>query len=144
MDNTFTFKNGTTVELAKVKGPALRHLIMKTGIRVNDPEELARITKLPKDEQAKALGMTTGDAWGAAQATEQLFSYLAGFGIKTNPPEDVREELVSMGLAIESDRAVRASWVRYLLIDDDDEAAVLTQAIISFAGQRDDQENGKH
>lgn len=140
--DTFTFKNGITVTLSRVRAPALRHLLMGTGIKIATQAEAEKIAALPQEEQIKALGLSEADAWKSAEGTERLFSYLAGWGIKDDPPKVAREELVDMGFATTGKRAVRAAWVRYILIEDDQEAAALTQAIIAFTGQRAITDNG--
>lgn len=118
MDDTFTLKCGKTLHLKPLKQPALRHLILKFGPgAIKNPES---ILQLGGTAQMQAL-----------QATEQLFSYCAGWGVEELPSDDEVELLRGMGLAVEQAHLARVNWLRFLALEDDEEAGALIGAVMT-------------
>lgn len=118
MDNTFTLKCGKILHLKPLKQPALRHLILKFGPNaIRDPNS---ILQLGGTAQMQAL-----------QATEQLFSYCAGWGVEDLPSDDEVELLRGMGFSVEQSHLARANWLRFLLLEDDEEAGALIGAVMT-------------
>jgi len=103
-------------------GP-IRHLLVKMGgldLLVN-PERLRDL-----DDAGKVR---------AAGVLEQLFTYLVGWGVRDDPPTDALDELAELGLLAKSKQTTRANWVRFLLLEDDDEMATIIGATLTVAAQ---------
>ncbi len=111
----FQLKSGLTLTLAPQRNRfAIRKLQSKSA------EYLAafRAGALSPDQKAEI-----GDH------TERMFLYLAGWMVQDDVPPDALDELSVMFPLTESIRVNRARWVRFLLIEDEHEAA----AFLSFA-----------
>ena len=51
--NEFTFKCGVTVELEKVSPPAVRTLLLKTGIKLKSEAQASELSHMPPEKQAE-------------------------------------------------------------------------------------------
>ncbi len=114
---------GVTLELKPARMGPIRHLLVKMGgldLLVN-PERLRSL-----DDEGKVR---------AAGVLEQLFTYLVGWGVKDDPPTDALDELSELGLLAKSKQTTRANWVRFLLLEDDDEMATIIGATLTVAAQ---------
>ena len=121
MDNVFETKAGITLTLRAVKWTAAWHIIRKLG----GPEALAN------PESIKAL--TGLAALRAADATEQLFNYVAGWGVADDPPPDALAELEAMDLVASGQpHLARANWLRFLVLADDEEASTLIARVLGL------------
>ena len=114
---------GVTLELKPARMGPIRHLLVKMGgldLLIN-PERLRDL-----DDAGKVR---------AAGVLEQLFTYLVGWGVKDDPPTDALDELAELGLLAKSKQTTRANWVRFLLLEDDDEMAAVIGATLTVAAQ---------
>jgi hypothetical protein len=68
----------------------------------------------------------------ALEATERLFTYLAGWGVEDDPPEDDLETLAELGYPADKSHLARANWLRYLLLENDDEVSDLIAAVMTL------------
>jgi len=121
MDNVFETKSGTTLTLRAVKWTASWHIIRKLGGPevLADPESIKKLTGL--------------DALRAADATEQLFNYIAGWGVVESPPPGSMAELEALELSTPGQPHLeRANWLRFLVLEDDDEASTLIARVLAL------------
>lgn len=118
MGNTFTLRCGRTLRLKPLKPQALRHLILKFGpSAIQNPESVLALSGAAQVE--------------ALRATEQLFSYCAGWGVEDSPSDDEVALLRGMGLAVEQAHLARVNWLRFLALEDDEEAGALIGAVMA-------------
>ena len=119
METTFRLKNGRVLHLKPVRTPGLRRIITQFGDKaLTDPDSITRLTGRA---QMQAL-----------RATEQLFSYCAGWGVKDDPPDDALGNLEALGCNVDHPRLARADWLRFFEIEDDDEAGDLIAAVMTL------------
>ena len=111
----FQLKSGLTLTLAP---PRNRFAVRK--FRAESAEYLAAL---------RDGGLSPDQKEEVEQLTERMFLYLAGWTVQDDVPPDALDELRVMFEPTGSVRVNRARWVRFLLIDDVQEAA----AFLSFA-----------
>jgi hypothetical protein len=100
--NTMNLTCGVALHLQAVQETILQDLMLEFGDMglVRQPE---RILQLSGERQIRALA-----------ATGKLFTYCAGWGVTTNPPDEANElmELMGRDTAVSKPRLHRADWVR--------------------------------
>lgn len=100
--NSMNLTCGVTLHLQAVQETILQDLMLEFGdmALVRQPE---RILQLTGERQIRALA-----------ATGKLFTYCAGWGVKTDPPDEASELMELMGRDTPADkpRLRRADWVR--------------------------------
>lgn len=116
--NTFTLKSGTVLHLQPVRPAAVRHLLLQFG-NVDMFENPEALLELKGKAQGKAIA-----------ATEKLYNYVAGWGVTDDPPDEALGELEAIGLDVGNERRARADWLRFLLIEDDEEMGELIGAVL--------------
>ena len=124
MDNELVLKNGMTLHLRPVNWMALWRILRKFGKdALNDPDKLLQVG------EDQALDMV--------EATDQLFNFCAGWGVKDDPPPEALAELEEMGLANPGQpHLARANWLRFLVMEDDGEFGDLIAAVMALAQQQ--------
>lgn len=122
-EGTFELKCGVTLHLRQINRQALRPIMLKLGgaSALQNPEDLRDLTG-KRAEQA-VLGI------------EQLFNYCAGWGVTDDAPQEAIEELAEMRFRVDTARLARISWIRYSLLEDEDEAGELVGAILAFSSK---------
>jgi len=108
MEDTLELKSGRVLHLRPVRQAALRHLLVNFG----RPDLL--------DAPEKILAANTKAQFKALEATERLFTYLAGWGVTDDPSEDELETIAELGYPADKPHLARANWLRYLVLDDDE------------------------
>jgi hypothetical protein len=103
MNNDVMILNcGVTLHLQAVQETILQDLMLEFGdmALIRQPE---RILQLQGAQQVRALA-----------ATGKLFTYCAGWGVVTNPPDEANElmELLGRDTAVDKPHLHRANWVR--------------------------------
>ena len=100
--NSMTLTCGVTLHLQAVQETILQDLMLEFGdmALVRQPE---RILQLTGERQVRALA-----------ATGKLFTYCAGWGVTTDPPDEANElmELLGRDTAADKPRLRRADWIR--------------------------------
>jgi len=126
MEETFTTKSGQVLHLRPVKWLALWRILRKFGKdALNDPDKLLQVN----GEQALDL----------ADATDQLFNFCAGWGVSDDPPPDELDELIEMYLAgADKPHLARANWLRFVVLEDDDEIAELIGKVMILTVQTEE------
>ena len=115
-----------TLHLQPVKWTALWHILRQIG----RPEIL--------DNPDMLMNLKGGDMLKAADATEKLFNYCAGWGVTDDPPQGAVEELEAMGLAdLDKPHLARANWLRFIALVDDDEISSLIGAVLALSAQQE-------
>jgi len=123
--NTLKLGNGRELHLKAVNWTAAYHILQRFG----GPELLS-------DEKA-ILALEGKAAMQAANATEQLFNYCAGWGVTDDPPEDELNELEVLGLVQPNQpHLTRANWVRFVCMENDTEASELIGAVLALSAQK--------
>jgi len=119
-----TLKSGTTLHLRPVKWMALWGILRKFGKDVlNDPDSLLKM----KEDQALDM----------VEATDELFNFCAGWGVKDDPPAEVLAELEDMGLVnVGQPHLARANWLRFVVLENDGEFSELIAAVMALAVQQ--------
>ena len=118
--------NGTELVCQPVRTLPIQDLMFKIGLPSSmassaNAEEISAALKKGNDvEQMKTI-----------KASLALFNYCMAYGIETDPPEEVIEELSSLGFTASTAPARRAMWLNYLVLEDVDEAALLAGVILS-------------
>lgn len=123
VEDTFALKCGVVLHLKRVSQTAIRPILLRFGnVRVFEtPEQLL-------DLQGRA-------AERAVEATEQLFNYCAGWGVTDNPPTEAVEELAELGFRVNTPRLARINWLRYLLLEGDEEMGQLISSVLALSIQ---------
>ena len=120
-----TLKSGMTLHLRPVKWTALWHILRQLG----GPEMLENPDTL--------MNLKGGDMLKAADTTERLFNYCAGWGVSDDPPREAVEELEAMGLAdLGKPHLARANWLRFIALADDDEISSLIGAVLALSAKQ--------
>jgi len=94
----------------------------------------------PSSQTVEYLRGLKGNAAARAdEASIQLFNYCVGWGVKDDPAQEESEELMALGFRADTPRLARVSWLRFLLLKDDEEAgrlegAILTHSALCWAG----------
>ena len=100
--NSMNLTCGVTLHLQAVQETILQDLMLEFGdmALMRQPE---RILQLTGERQVKALA-----------ATGKLFTYCAGWGVTTDPPDEANElmELMGRDAVVGKPRLRRADWVR--------------------------------
>jgi len=114
-----------------VRQAAIRHLLLQFGRAdlLDNPDQL--------------LDMSGKAQFAALEATERLFTYLAGWGVKDDPPEEELDTLAELGLPADKAHLARANWLRYLVLEDDDEASELIAAVMTLTMGEGEAEQGE-
>ena len=122
-EGTFELRYGVTLHLKQVNRQALRPIMLRLGggSTLQDPERLRKLT-------GKALERAT-------QGIEQLFNYCAGWGVTDEAPEDAIEELAELGFHMDTVRLARINWIRYLLLEDEEEGGELVGAVLAYSSK---------
>jgi hypothetical protein len=81
VSDTLKLKSGRVLHLRPVRQAALRHLLVGFGRPdlLDNPEQL--------------LELSSKAQFAAIEATERLFTYLAGWGVEDDPPAEDLETL---------------------------------------------------
>ncbi len=107
--NTMNLTCGVTLHLQAVQETILQDLMLEFGdmALVRQPE---RILQLSGERQIRALA-----------ATGKLFTYCAGWGVTTDPPDEANElmELLGRDTPADKPRLRRADWVRTITIQEE-------------------------
>ena len=124
--NELTLKSGMVLHLQPVKWTALWHILRQIGgtEMLDNPDAL--------------MNLKGGDMLKAADATEKLFNYCAGWGVSDDPPREAVEELEVMGLAdLDKPHLARANWLRFFALADDDEISSLIGAVLALSAKQE-------
>jgi len=117
------FEN-VTLHLLPVKWTALWHILRQIGgtEMLDNPDAL--------------MNLEGADMLKAADATERLFNYCAGWGVSDDPPPEAVEELAAMGLAdLDKPHLARANWLRFIALANDDEISSLIGAVLALSAR---------
>ena len=116
-----TLKSGMVLHLRPVEWMALWRILRKFGKdALNDPDSLLKV----KEDQA----------FDMMEATDQLFNFCAGWGVKDDPPAEALAELEEMGLANPGQpHLARANWLRFVVLEDDEEFSDLIASVMALA-----------
>ena len=116
-----TLKSGMVLHLRPVEWMALWRILRKFGKdALNDPDSLLKV----KEDQE----------FDMMEATDQLFNFCAGWGVKDDPPAEALAELEEMGLANPGQpHLARANWLRFVVLEDDEEFSDLIAAVMALA-----------
>lgn len=120
MRDTWTVRRGTTLQLRSVNPDAIYSLYREMGFY----DELERHPDTEQNPGEWAAqwnnGLSFAEKARAAEAVEKLFNYCAGWGVETEPPEEAQTELNTIGKLTENPRQARISWLRFLLLYEDE------------------------
>jgi len=132
VSDTLELKSGRVLHLRPVRQAAIRHLLLQFG----------RSDLL--DEPEKLLELSSKAQFAALEVTERLFTYLAGWGVEDNPPEEDLETLAELGYPADKKHLARANWLRYLVLEDDSEVSDFIAAVmtLTLGTEEPEQENG--
>ena len=124
MDNELILKSGMTLHLRPVNWMALWGILRKFGKdALSDPDKLLKV------EGDQALDMV--------EATDQLFNFCAGWGVSDDPPVEALAELEEMGFVKPGQpHLARANWLRFLVMEDDEEFSELIAAVMALAAKQ--------
>jgi len=119
-----TLKSGVVLHLRPVNWMALWRILRKFGKdALNDPDKLLQV----KEDQALDM----------MEATDQLFNFCAGWGVKDDPPAEALAELEAMGLAdLGQPHLARANWLRFVVMQDVGEFSELIAAVMALAAKQ--------
>lgn len=124
--NSMNLTCGVTLHLQAVQETILQDLMLEFGdmALMRQPE---RILQLTGERQVKALA-----------ATGKLFTYCAGWGVTTDPPDEANElmELMGRDAAVGKPRLRRADWVR--TITTQEERGELIGRVMTLTFQKKD------
>jgi len=122
-EGTFKLKCGMALHLKQVNRQALRPIMLKLGggSTLRDPERLRKLTGKAMDQ--------------ATQGVEQLFNYCAGWGVEDDAPEEAIAELTEMGFRVNTVRLARINWIRYLLLEDENEGGEFVGAVLTYSSK---------
>lgn len=125
--------NGTQLTCVPVRKLPVQDLLFKLGITGKlvegaDPDQIQ--DQLQQASAAKQVEL--------AKAAMSLFNYVMAYGIEENPPEEAVEELQALGVAPSNPKALRATWLNYLVLEDSEEAGLLAGVImaLTFRGEQ--------
>jgi hypothetical protein len=134
MAETFVLHNGTVLELQPPNADAIRTMIAGTELSV----VVDAVDKAGQSEAAEAIkslegSLSTDQMLGVSNATDRLFNYCVGWGVRTNPPQADLRELEALGFDASTERVARVNWLRYVKLEDVDEASALMGRIMALA-----------
>jgi hypothetical protein len=120
MIDTLNLKNGTVLHLRAVNPDAVFSLYRQMGFyeemaRNPDPESAPEEwaieweSNLPLDRKVRA-----------ANLTEQLFNYCAGWGVTDDPPESALADLRAIGCDVSTPKLARINWLRFVELEEDE------------------------
>lgn len=85
-------------------------------------------------ESPQALSLLVGeDRANAIKASEKLFDYCAGWGVKNNPPAKVPEVVKLMGVSPSEPNLYRAAWIRYALAATQEELGLIIGMVLTLS-----------
>jgi hypothetical protein len=87
------------------------------------------------DNPEQLLELSSKAQFAAIEATERLFTYLAGWGVEDDPPAEDLETLTGLGYPADKPHLARAHWLRYLVLEDEDEVSNLISAVMTVTMQ---------
>lgn len=94
-------------------------------------------------ESPQALSLLVGkDRADAIKASEKLFDYCAGWGVKNNPPAKVPEVVKLMGVDPSEPNLYRAAWIRYALEATQEELGLIIGMVLTLSF-RSSPDNGR-
>lgn len=121
--------SGTVLECQAVQSGVLQSLL--ADLALLDEEVL---------DNPGALALLAGkDRAAAIKASEKLFDYCAGWGVKNRPPAIVPEVVKLMGVDPSEPNLYRAAWIRYSLAASQEELGLIIGMVLtlSFRGSPD-------
>jgi hypothetical protein len=125
--------NGTTLVCKPVRKLPLQDLLFKLGL-AGDTMEAAS----PDQIQAAIQQKSSAQQMQTARAAIALFNYCMAFGVVTDPPPAAVEELRALQLAPDSKPALKAMWLNYLVLEDAEEAGLLSGVIMALTFRGDE------
>lgn len=122
-EGTFELKCGVTLHLRQINRQAVRPIMLKLGggSTLQDPGRLRNLEGKARDQ--------------ATQGANQLFNYCAGWGVTDVAPEEAVAELAEMGFNVSTTRLARINWIRYLLLEDEEEGGELVGAVLTYSSK---------
>jgi len=127
--DTFELRTGQVLHLRPVKAMMLRSLLNNFGGLQNVLDNPEGIDKLKGRARFRAL-----------KAVDQIFSYCAGFGVIDEPTEEEADELAELGFRVDKPHLARVSWLRLMLLEDDEELGELMGAVMLLTLQGNEEE----
>ena len=79
--------------------------------------------------EALTDGKIPADAQAAMGASNRMLTYAFGWGVTDNPPPDALETLTLLGKPTHLPAIARANWLRYLVLDNEEAAALLAAVV---------------
>jgi len=123
---------GTVLECQAVQSGVLQSLLAE--IALLDEEVL---------DNPGALALLAGkDRAAAIRASEKLFDYCAGWGVKNRPPAVVPEVVKLMGVDPSEPNLYRAAWIRYSLGATQEELGLIIGMVLTLSF-RSSPDNGR-
>lgn len=120
MINTLKLKSGTTLRLRGVNPDAVFSLYRQMGFY----EEVARNPDFEGTPEEWAIAwegrLSFDRKVEAAQLTEQLFNYCAGWGVTDDPPASAMKDLETIGCDVSTPRLARVNWLRFVELCEDE------------------------
>jgi len=132
MGATLELKNGRTLHLRPVKWSAAWKIIRQLG-------GMGVLDNLD-DLEGTMESLTASEALQAADASQRLFDYCAGWGVTDEPPEEEIAGLVAAGLAPADPHLARAAWLQFNVLADDDEVSTLIAEVLALSQPRSEGE----
>jgi len=127
-----TTARGVTIVCRKVNTLPLTSLMIKLSAGNKD------LADANSQDEVRAAIVKNGLRSSQTRSVMGIMNYCFGYGIVTDPPKEMAEMLVEMGLSSENQRSVRAAWVLHEVVEDEAEAWELCKAIMSMSSTADE------
>lgn len=125
--------NGTRLTCRPVRKLPVQDLLFKLGVTGKLVEGASA-----SDIQAALTKVNTAEQVDQAKAAMALFNYVMAYGVVDDPPVEAVEELQALGVAPTNANALRATWLNYLVLEDSEEAGLLSGVIMALTFKGDE------
>lgn len=122
-------KSGTVLHLKAVSPDAIFNLYHRMGFYdavAENPDFEGTPEQWATEWEAK-LGFEKKVE--AAQLTEQLFNYCAGWGVTDDVPASALKDLETIGCDVSTPRAARVNWLRFIELEEDEVDTLIGQVM---------------
>jgi len=121
-------ESGVRLDVIPVRKLPIQDLLYKLGVT----ERVAKGNASVEEIQAAIINGSPTQQMQTAKAAMALFGYCMGYGVVNDPPAEAVEELRAMNLAPDNPRALRTTWLNYMVLEDGDEAGRLAGVIMAL------------
>ena len=123
MEREFETKSGRVLHTVPVRWELITNVLRRFRLPI------AELMESPD----KLRDLSESDQLEAMEAISVLLNLFSGWGVTDNPDDGEMRELRALGFETTSDKVTRANWIRYIVMQDDEEVSALMGHILALS-----------